>query len=227
MEDLPPPITVDGADIDKALANSAALTRREVIERRLRRVKQLERCYRAHYWTLMEELRAKHKHYYWTYGKSPFKEDENDSVVLGPNDTKNNNAAAAAGDDVVRCASSGCKSKAMALTRFCHLHILSDSKQSLYGGCSTVAKNFPTGPSYCNKPVLRSLVPRSCPNHYQFGEKCLLRAIKRAGFNISTSRKPCPKLNVVISDFVRQIQNKRKVAPKATIPKAETELKKE
>lgn len=236
MEEAPPPpspITIDGSEIDQVLTHSAALTRREVIERRLRRIRQLERCYRAHYWALAEELRAKHKDYYWTYGKSPFKEDENCNVVFGNNNaTENNNnnnavVAATAGDDVVRCAFGGCKVKAMALTRFCHAHILSDSKQCLYRGCSTVAKTLPTGPSYCNKPVLRSVVPRTCPTHYQLGEKCLLRAIKRAGYNISTNRKPSPKLNVVISDFVRQIQNKRKVALKATVPKSVTELKKE
>ncbi|RDX61054.1 hypothetical protein CR513_60748, partial [Mucuna pruriens] len=243
MEESPPPppspITIDGADIDKALAKSEALTRREVIERRLRRVKQLERCYRTQYWALMEELRAKYKDYCWTYGRSPFKEDENGTVVSGDNANATENNAAA-GDDVVRCAFSGCKSKAMALTRFCHAHILSDSKQCLYWGCSAVAKkedsstdtNFalcslPTGPSYCNKPVLSSMVPRVCPTHYQLGEKCLLRAVKRGGYNIPTNRKPSLNLNVLISDFVHQIQNKRKVALKATVPKPETELKKQ
>ncbi|TKY63643.1 INO80 complex subunit D [Spatholobus suberectus] len=174
----------------------------------------------------MDELRAKYKDYYWTYGRSPFKEDENSSVVSEDNANGTENAAAA-GDDVVRYAFSGCKAKAMALTRFCHAHILSDSTQRLYRGCSTVAKNLPKGSCYCNKPVLRSVVPRTCPTHYQLGEKCLLRAIKRAGYNISTNQKPSPKLNVVISDFVPQIQHKRKIALKATVPKPETELKKQ
>ncbi|KAK7336216.1 hypothetical protein VNO77_16750 [Canavalia gladiata] len=215
-------MTIDGAEIDRVLANSAVLTRREVIERRLRRVRQLARCYRVHYWALMEELKSKYRDYYWTYGRSPFKEDEHrpdGTVVSGDNANGTENPAF--GDDVVRCAFGGCKSKAMALTRFCHAHILSDSKQRLYRGCSTVAKNLPTGPSFCNKPVLRSMVPRACPTHYQLGEKCLLRAIKRAGYNISTNRKPSPKLHVVVSEFVRQIQNKRKIALKTTVPKHE------
>lgn len=67
------------------------------------------------------------------------------------------------------------------------------------------------------------MVPCACPAHYQLGEKCLLRAIKRAGYNISTNRKPSPKLHAVVPEFVRQIQNKRKVALKATLPKPETQ----
>jgi hypothetical protein len=131
------PMTIDGADEDLALANSSVLTRREVLVRRLRRVRQLSRCYRGHYWALMEELKAKYREYYWTYGRSPFKEDEE-------RNSGNASAAAAAavdnGDDFVRCASSGCKTKAMALTKYCHAHILSDPNQKLYRGCTAVAK---------------------------------------------------------------------------------------
>lgn len=132
-------MAVDGADHDMALAKSRFLTREELLRRRLRRSRQLARCYRAHYWTLMEDLRSKYRHYCWTYGKSPFKDHH----------TNNNNEATAEsengvvcddGDDIVRCRFGGCKSKAMALTRFCHAHILSDSKQKLYRGCRTVAK---------------------------------------------------------------------------------------
>lgn len=154
---LPPTITIDGADQDLALANSLFLTREEVLRRRLRRVKQLARCYRAHYWAFMEELKVKYKEYYWTYGKSPFIEDHknnqakptegttasaenvsgcngNEKIIVGSN--------GGVGHDVVRCAFSGCKSKAMALTRYCHNHILSDSKQKLYRGCNAVAKKL-------------------------------------------------------------------------------------
>lgn len=172
----------------------------------------------------MNDLRSKYRDYYWTYGKSPFKDDEENpnGVVLGDRVNGTDNGVVV-GDDFVRCAFSGCKSKAMALTRFCHTHILSDSKQKLYRGCTTVAKNLPTGPSYCNKPVLRSMVPCVCPAHYQLGEKCLLRAVKRAGYNISVNGKPSPKLHVLIPEFVRQIQNKRKAARRTNLPKPETE----
>lgn len=215
------PMTIDGADEDLALANSSVLTRREVLVRRLRRVRQLSRCYRGHYWALMEELKAKYREYYWTYGRSPFKEDEE-------RNSGNASAAAAAaavdnGDDFVRCASSGCKTKAMALTKYCHAHILSDPNQKLYRGCTAVAKSLPTGPVFCNKPVLRSMVPLVCPAHYQLGEKCLLRAVKRAGHNVPVNGKPSPQLHLLIPEFVRQIQNKRKAARKAALPKPETD----
>lgn len=144
----PPPMTIDGAGEDVALAKSRVLTRREVMARRLRRVRQLSRCYRGHYWALMEELKSKYREYCWTYGRSPFKDEEhhqnaNGNVVSG----ENGNGTAAengtvVGDDVVRCAFGGCKSKAMALTRFCHAHILSDSRQKLYRGCRIVAKKW-------------------------------------------------------------------------------------
>ncbi|WVZ13547.1 hypothetical protein V8G54_011113 [Vigna mungo] len=132
------PVTVDGADVDAALSKSRFLTREEVLRRRLRRVKQLGRCYRAHYWALMEELRSKYRDYSWTYGKSPFKEGHNETEI----DYQNGGGVPAlgGGDDIVRCRFSGCKTKAMALTTYCHSHILSDSKQRLYHGCRAVAK---------------------------------------------------------------------------------------
>ena len=83
--------------------------------------------------------------------------------------------------------------------------------------------SLPTGPSFCNKPVLRSVVPPECPTHYQLGERCLVRAIRRArvGNTIPTNRKPNLKLHVIASEFVRQIQNKRKGELKETVPKTE------
>ncbi|XP_014506696.1 INO80 complex subunit D-like [Vigna radiata var. radiata] len=217
------PVTVDGADADAALSKSRFLTREEVLRRRLRRVKQLGRCYRAHYWALMEELRSKYRDYSWTYGKSPFKEGHNETDI----DYQNGGGVPAlgGGDDIVRCRFSGCKTKAMALTTYCHSHILSDSKQRLYHGCRAVAKNLPTGPSFCNKPVLKTMVPPACPTHHQFGERCLARALRRAGLGnaIPSNRKPTVKLHVLVSEFVHQIQNKRKLALKETAPKVETE----
>ncbi|XP_054790058.1 uncharacterized protein LOC129295544 isoform X2 [Prosopis cineraria] len=210
----PAAITIDGAEQDSVLANSQYLTREEVLRRRLRRIKQLARFYRDHYWALMEELKVKYKEYYWTYGMSPFVEDHKNNqakhsegvAASGENVSCSNGNEKAivasnggVGQDVVRCAFSGCKSKAMALT------------------------SLPTGPSRCNKPVLRSTVPLACSSHYQLGERCLIRAVRRAGYAIPTHRKPSPKLHVVIAEFVHQIQEKRKAALKVTVPKAEAE----
>lgn len=149
----PPAVTIDGGEQDSLLAASPYLTREEVLRRRLRRTRQLAGCYREHYWALMEELKAKHKEYYWTYGMSPFQEDHKGGHVegvggCGENGSCSNNGnekgmvVVSNGQDFVRCGFSGCKSKAMALTRFCHTHILSDSKQKLYTGCTAVAKKL-------------------------------------------------------------------------------------
>lgn len=67
------------------------------------------------------------------------------------------------------------------------------------------------------------MVPLLCSAHYQLGEKCLLRAVKRAGHNIPVNGKPSPQLHLLIPELVRQIQNKRKAARKAILPKRETE----
>ena len=111
----------------------------------------------------MEELKIQYREYYWEYGVSPFKEDQNtlqkqeqqkqgggigvlereneesgaNIEVIGENNTnvsdlKSNH----------RCLFVGCKLKAMALTSFCHLHILSDAKQKLYKPCGYVIKRF-------------------------------------------------------------------------------------
>ncbi|KAH6757522.1 hypothetical protein C2S52_023390 [Perilla frutescens var. hirtella] len=153
------PIRIDGSEHDAALSKSEFLTRPEVFNRRARRVKQLARIYRDHYWALMEELKLKYREYYWEYGKSPFVEDEDNERlnssrvdggaglaadngngnlgVNGGNGNGNGNGNASS-----RCGVHGCKAKAMALTRFCHMHILSDAKQKLYKACTFTIKRF-------------------------------------------------------------------------------------
>ncbi|XP_021289923.1 INO80 complex subunit D-like [Herrania umbratica] len=207
-------ITIDGMDQDSALSKSEFLSRPEVLRRRSRRVKQLARLYKAHYWNLMEELKRKHKEYYWLYGKSPFKEDEKKSSE------ENDGNKLGLGSEL-KCQISDCKEKAMALTRFCHKHILNDSKQMLYRGC-----NFPIkSGQICKKPVLRSINPPHCPVHAQAAEKYLARALKRAGLNFSSPSKLAPKLHIVVAEYVRQIQTKRRAAQRKAVPKIEIEEK--
>ncbi|KAK0591679.1 hypothetical protein LWI29_006261 [Acer saccharum] len=137
----------DGESADPALlSNSEFLTRHEVLRRRSDRAKRLAGIYRSHYWALMEELRAKYKDYYWMYGKSPYRDDGNvngngdgDGAVK-EEDGNCTSRREGTGEEVRKCGVSGCKAKAMALTKFCHLHILSDSKQNLYTGCTYVVK---------------------------------------------------------------------------------------
>lgn len=59
---------------------------------------------------------------------------------MGEDNDNNNNDGVKAGN-CVACGS-GCKSKAMALTNYCQLHILMDKKQKLYTSCTYVNKRF-------------------------------------------------------------------------------------
>ncbi|MBA0749310.1 hypothetical protein Gogos_003256 [Gossypium gossypioides] len=208
-------ITIDGTDEDLALSKSDYLSRQEVLRRRSRRVKQLARLYKAHYWSLMEELKRKHKEYYWLYGKSPFKEDEKKN---GEQNDENNKLGLGF---QLKCQISDCKDKAMALTRFCHKHILKDTNQMLYRGC-----NFPIkSGQLCKKPILRSINPPHCPVHAQAAEKHLQRALKRAGLNVSSPSKLAPKLHVVVAEYVHQIQSKRREAQRKSASKIKIEEK--
>lgn len=171
----------------------------------------------------MDELRLNYRDYYWKFGKSPFVGEREEwggesagtvaegsgenghrmGLGFGENGDKEGNW---------RCVYSGCKSKAMAMTSYCHQHILSDSKQKLYKACSYVIKSAQTGPIICGKPVLRAAVPSLCTIHFQKAQRHVSQALKKAGFNTSSSSKPAPKFHVIISEYVRQIQAKRREA---------------
>nr|GMD16416.1 INO80 complex subunit D-like [Ipomoea batatas] len=218
----PSPILIDGCEEDAVLARSKFLHRMEVLRRRSRRVKQLTRIYPDHYWALMEEVKLKYREYYWEYGKSPFLEDneENNIAITGtgenPNPNLNSNNPISN-----KCGIITCKSKAMALTRFCHAHILSDPNQKLYKACNYVKKTTATGPMFCGNPVLRSIVPSLCHTHLEMVDKYATRAFKKAGLNISSTTKFAPKLQVILVEYVNRIQNKRR-ALKAALENSET-----
>ncbi|XP_059278753.1 uncharacterized protein LOC132032953 [Lycium ferocissimum] len=209
---LTPVIKIDGCEEDAILARSKFLTRMEVLKRRHRRTKQLQRIYRDCYWSLMEEVKLKHREYCWKFGMSTFQEDEDKNNK----DEDNSNAV-----NSNTCGVHGCKSKAMALTRFCHMHILSDSKQKLYKACNYAIKSSPTGPILCGKPILRSTVPSYCALHFQKAEKHVTRALKKAGLNVSNTSKLAPKFHVIVAEYVSQIQNRRRAAQKANLEIAE------
>nr|XP_011457691.1 PREDICTED: uncharacterized protein LOC105349537 [Fragaria vesca subsp. vesca] len=120
----PPP--VENPMSATEVPSASHVSRQEVLRRRSQNLKQLTKCYRDHYWALMEDLKIQYRDYYWNHGVSP--------VVQGNNndDGKLNRC----------CASVGCKLTAMVLTSFCHLHILSDSKQRLYKPCDYVIKRL-------------------------------------------------------------------------------------
>lgn len=105
----------------------------------------------------MQDLKAQHREYYWKHGVSPFREDNpqqnkrrkvgiegeiiDEIGVEGSGDNDNNNGGSNGVNNCVSCGN-GCKSKAMALTNYCQLHILSDKKQKLYTSCTYVNKRF-------------------------------------------------------------------------------------
>lgn len=184
----------------------------------------------------MEELKVQYREYYWKYGVSPFKEDNpqvhhrseqgggereggnGDMEVIGESNNGNgNNGVSNSNGDLNlknnhRCLFVGCKLKAMALTSFCHLHILSDAKQKLYKPCGYVIKSSQAGPITCGKPILRSSVPSLCNVHYQKAQKHVTQALKTAGLRVTSSSKLAPKFHVIVAEYVRQIQAKRKAA---------------
>ncbi|CAG7880430.1 unnamed protein product [Brassica rapa] len=219
------PITMSPED--QLLSRSTHLTRPELLRRRSHNLKQLAKCYRDHYWALMEDLKAQHREYYWRYGVSPFKDEQNQpskrrrvdgggesgDAVEGSGDNGANNDGVKVDEYANSNSGScmyGCKAKAMPLTKYCQLHILKDSKQKLYTGCTNVIKRAPAGPLLCGKPTLASTVPALCNVHFQKSQKLVAKALKDAGHSVSSASKTPPKLHVIVAAFVHHIQAKRK-----------------
>ncbi|KAI4334727.1 hypothetical protein L6164_013439 [Bauhinia variegata] len=217
------PITISHENV--VLSCASHLTRQELLKRRSHHLKQLSRCYRDLYWALMEDLKVQYREYYWEYGVSPFKEEilekpseeKEGGNFEGYGDNHNSNSADFLNNQ--SCAFVGCKLKAMPLTSFCHLHILSDSKQKLYKACNYVIKSAQAGPITCGKPIMKSTVPSLCTVHFQKAQKHLSRTLKRSGSNISTTCKLAPKFHVVVTEYIRQIQAKRKKELRSNISK--------
>ncbi|KAJ6987416.1 hypothetical protein NC653_020619, partial [Populus alba x Populus x berolinensis] len=186
----PDPITIDGAAEDSALSSSTYLTHLELVTWRSRRYKQLAQIYRTHYWTLMEELKVKHKEYCWKYGKSPYKEDEknkkrkrdfnNDKEIfelnakLGIRDGGGEAEDEERGEGGLRkCLAAGFNAKAMALT-------------SAQGR-----------PVLCQKPVLISTVSSLCSMHFQKAERQVARALKKEDLSFSSPKSRCVCFKVI------------------------------
>ncbi|KAJ4752322.1 INO80 complex subunit D [Rhynchospora pubera] len=213
VEPLPPPnpspekLSIEEEE-GSVLGRAAALSREEVLRRRSKRLRRLEALYRRQYWDLMEDMRTKHREYFWEHGKSPIEEDESDEkkierevdLSLGLIDS----------GERKRCPYAGCKAKAMPLTRFCHQHILSDPKQTLYKQCTFVIRSTQqTGQIICGRPVLKAVMPSLCQVHLQRSQKGIAQALKRVGVNPSASNNPVPKFSILVAESVRQIQARR------------------
>ncbi|WZZ49895.1 hypothetical protein YC2023_050002 [Brassica napus] len=75
-------------------------------------------------------------------------------------------------------------------------------------------KIAPAGPLLCGKPTLASTsVPARCNAHFQKLLKLVVKALKDAGHNVSSTSKAPPKLHVIVAAFVHHIQSKRKYPP--------------
>ncbi|KAH0709246.1 hypothetical protein KY284_010673 [Solanum tuberosum] len=107
----------------------------------------------------MEEVKLKHREYCWKFGMTVFQEDEDKSNKVGTLGTGENNGNAVISNS---CGVHGCKSKAMLLMRFCHMHILSDFKQKLYKACSFAIKRFPDTFYPCAKIALTPSKKNMC-----------------------------------------------------------------
>ncbi|KAI7742923.1 hypothetical protein M8C21_008728 [Ambrosia artemisiifolia] len=235
----PSPITPSPED--QYLSNSTHLSRQHVLNRRSHHINQLSKCYRDHYWALMEDIRVRYREYVWKFGMSPFQEDCNEEEKKNNNVKVDQQVVRDDGDEIIVdvcngsdvsnslvCGFNGCKMKAMTLTRFCHLHILSDPNQQLYKPCEFILKSAHAGLAPCGKPVLRSIVPSLCSMHFLKAQQHVVRALRKAGLNITSMNKSGPKFHVIISEYVREIQEKRKKNgsmgnKKKIVPKLETE----
>ncbi|XP_021772288.1 uncharacterized protein LOC110736387 [Chenopodium quinoa] len=223
---------MDPTDEDSLLANSRFLTRQEVLKRRVRRLRRLADCYRDHYWSLMEEVRRKHREYYWMYGKGPCREEDdeaeerengvgtsnamNGNGVNGNGNSENGGSGDKLGVEYGRsfswCSYSGCGGKAMALTRFCILHIMSDSKQVLYKKCKypQLRDGGRIGSLLCNKAILSATTPTLCQRHALDAKRHISQALKKGGVSAALSNKAATKFHLVINEYVQLIQSKRR-----------------
>ncbi|KAK3032807.1 hypothetical protein RJ639_035413 [Escallonia herrerae] len=68
------------------------------------------------------------------------------------------------------------------------------------------------GPITCGKPILRATCPSLCHVHFQKAQMHITRALEKAGLNISSSSKLAPKFHVIVTEYVREIQRKRRAA---------------
>jgi hypothetical protein len=68
------------------------------------------------------------------------------------------------------------------------------------------------GETTCGKPALRSISPLRCEDHNPKSQKLIIEALKNAGIDLPLTCKSVPKLSLLISETVRQIQMKRKLS---------------
>ncbi|CAM8925737.1 unnamed protein product [Rhodiola kirilowii] len=212
---LPPPLAAVSDQTDVMLSKSEHLTAEEVIRRRHRRIMQLNRVYRDHYWTLMAELRRKYRDYMWNFG-SPY--IGGDGKLEDSNLGFRNGKGKVDAVEFIRCAHTNCSKKPMAMTKFCHAHILSDPKQVLYKGCTYItSKSGSAVQTVCAKPILRSTTPSFCNYHLPRAKKSVSKSLKKAGLSTNDSNNMASVIHIISAEFVHAILRKRRSVKESTV----------
>ncbi|CAN6338054.1 unnamed protein product [Urochloa humidicola] len=205
-------------------ATAEALSREEVLRRRRRRAARLAGVYRRLYWAMAEEVRARHRQYVWDLARSPLEAEQPPPPPGVPIPAVGEPPRPAPVPRRKKCGFTGCKVRAMATTRFCHSHILSDPKQVLYKPCAYITKSGVQGGLVtCGRPIIKSAAPSFCNIHLQRSQKSIAQAYRKVGINPPLTGKVTPKFSVLVTECVRQIQEKRRqslnVAARQKYPK--------
>lgn len=211
-----PSIAPDDPPSPEMEATAEALTREEVLRRRRRRAARLAGIYRRLYWAMADEMRARHRQYVWDLARSPLEAEQPPPPPGAPIPAVGDPPRPALVPRRKKCGFTGCKVRAMASTRFCHSHILSDPKQMLYKPCAYITKSGVQGGLVtCGRPIIKSAAPSLCYIHLQRCQKSIAQAYRKVGFNPPLTGKVTPKLSILVAECVRQIQDKRRQSLKS------------
>nr|CAB3461837.1 unnamed protein product [Digitaria exilis] len=95
--------------------------------------------------------------------------------------------------------------------------VLSDGATASLGGRvkEWMARGVQGGLVTCGRPIIKSAAPSLCNTHLQRSQKSIAQAYRKVGFNPALTSKVTPKFSVLVAEFVRQIQGKRRQALKA------------
>ncbi|KAG6548586.1 hypothetical protein Mapa_010075 [Marchantia paleacea] len=214
--------SVEGLPEDEALNRTDVLTLEEVVQRRAKRVRQLMKLYRTQYWGLLEEMRTKYRRFYLRHGKSGWRDD----VEGGEREREGPGKPGEDGGDGMRepperghvenlhCGAQGCSTKPLPLSVFCFSHILQEPRQRLYKPCSFVIRTGQSGGTTCGRPVLRAVVPPLCGQHFHQAQRQASRSLKKV---LPGGPKANPKLHLIITQYVQEIQTKRRAFQKKVV----------
>ena len=103
------------------VSQEATTTQRQLVERRLKRMRELRALYRDQYFVLMEELRRKHRRFELERGHGGSREAESEASLA--RETLGLPKA---------CVVDGCNARPMPCAHHCFAHITLDGEQKLY-----------------------------------------------------------------------------------------------